>query len=198
MITWGELKQDVYNMMMLEASEYTEYSNLIVSAANYTFMDLAKNFGKLANYEIVQAESDDEGYNEYDLITLTDDSGRTFLTFADVPVYKETDAGIKIVTDYKIVNDRYLYLKKTDDGTFKVNFKMYPPKIATTSLDTLVIDLEAEIINIAKLGIMWQLMIEDNIEIAVLKSNEYHRAKEEIAQRKSLFSGITINAGSDL
>lgn len=195
-ITWSDFKIDVYNEASLEPNEYSEYDDNIVSAVNYAFMDLQNTFPLQGIYEIVQEETNQVGYNTYDLIELTNQGeDRVFMSF-DIPsLLKVTDCADVVFNNYRILQDRYLQLSKNDVGTFKVLYKRYPIKITQDTNDDYVLELAPEIVNAAKLCVLWKIMYDDDRTFATQKFNEYMQEKEIIKRRLAFNNGVKVVGG---
>src|SRR5699024_8524235 len=108
---------------------------------------------------------------------------------------KVVNDGLEIINDYVISQRRYLKLNRQNAGVFNINYRKYPIKITDETPDNTLIDLEPELLNIAKLCTVWQLYYDDDRGLATQKFNEYSNAKEQLIKREAFNKGITINKG---
>jgi hypothetical protein len=205
-ITWLDIKESMNRLMFLDQTEYNnneesfeyknsnEYAAHIVEAANYAQNELAKIFPVKGVYDdIIQEESEEEGFNEYDLQSLVDD----FAGFvSDNPVLiLDEDDGWKGTQEYQILLDQYLYLKKNQAGAFKIIYKKDVMRITMSTSNSFEIELDVEVANIMPLLMAYRVFKDDEPAKAVQYYNEYMQARNEIKQKQTLRESISVIKG---
>ncbi len=198
-ITLGDVKRATYSRMFLEDNEYDEYDESILLGINHGLLDLANLFPIKAQYEITQTASTDEGENEYDIRTLTQENGvNRFIRFADPALLVVSGGDTSVAFDYKIIADRYLHIKKNYGGTFKVQYYRFPMEVTDSTNDNYVFDIDSEAANLLPLYATWWAMQDDDIQTATIAYNEYQEAKQTLRDKQNWYSGIDISGGYDL
>ena len=198
-ITLGDVKRATYSRMFLEDNEYDEYDESILLGINHGLLDLANLFPIKAQYEINQTASTDEGENEYDIRTLTQENGvNRFIRFADPALLVVSEGDTSVAFDYKIIADRYLHIKKNYGGTFKVQYYRFPMEVTDSTNDNYVFDIDSEAANLLPLYATWWAMQDDDIQTATIAYNEYQEAKQTLRDKQNWYSGIDISGGYDL
>ncbi|MEL7569440.1 MAG: hypothetical protein AAGU14_02655 [Eubacteriaceae bacterium] len=199
-ITWNDIKQSVNRLMFLDPSEIDEgynsleYKDAVIEAANFALIELSKIFPVLCCYdEISQSESDEDGYNTYDMFELVDD----FAGFSDdAPVLiSDDELGWVDCPDYQILLDRYLYIKKSIDGDFNIIYKKALTKITSATDDDSEMELNAEVCNIMPLLIAYRVYKDDDPYKAAQYFNEYMNARAETAEIKTIKHRATVSGG---
>lgn len=191
-ITWEDLKKASYNRMALESDEYSDYTESVVEGVNHCMLELAKLFPIRGQYELTQSETEDEGENEYDMKTLCE----SFMEFSHPPVLK----GNYLVseTEYTIIGNRYLRLKKSNSGTFKVQYNKYPTKITAQTENSFILELSPEAVNLIPLYVTWWAYQDDDASKATMAYNEFSEAKQGLINPPNFKGGITIEGGIDI
>ncbi|GEM_PF-6812198 len=198
-ITWKDIKQSVNRLMFLDASDIDDYYNsveykeAVIEAANFALIELSKIFPALKTYTITQSESDEDGYNTYDMLELVDD----FAGFSDdAPVLMSDDElGWVDCPDYQILLDRYLYIKKSIDGDFNIIYKKALTKITSATDNESEMELNAEVCNIMPLLIAYRVYKDDDPYKAAQYFNEYMNARAETAEIKTIKHRATVSGG---
>ena len=198
-ITLGDVKRATYSRMFLEDNEYDEYDESILLGINHGLLDLANLFPIKAQYEITQTASTDEGENEYDIRTLTQEGGvNKFIRFANPALLVVSGGDTSVAFDYKIIADRYLHIKKNYGGTFKVQYYRFPMEVTDSTNDNYVFDIDSEAANLLPLYATWWAMQDDDIQTATIAYNEYQEAKQTLRDKQNWYSGIDISGGYDI
>lgn len=198
-ITLGDVKRATYSRMFLEDNEYDEYDESILLGINHGLLDLANLFPIKAQYEINQTASTDEGENEYDIRTLTQEGGvNKFIRFANPALLVVSGGDTSVAFDYKIIADRYLHIKKNYGGTFKVQYYRFPMEVTDSTNDNYVFDIDSEAANLLPLYATWWAMQDDDIQTATIAYNEYQEAKQTLRDKQNWYSGIDISGGYDI
>ena len=198
-ITLGDVKRATYSRMFLEDNEYDEYDESILLGINHGLLDLANLFPIKAQYEINQTASTDEGENEYDIRTLTQENGvNRFIRFANPALLVVSGGDTSVAFDYKIIADRYLHIKKNYGGTFKVQYYRFPMEVTDSTNDNYVFDIDSEAANLLPLYATWWAMQDDDIQTATIAYNEYQEAKQTLRDKQNWYSGIEISGGYDI
>lgn len=199
-ITWKDIKQSVNRLMFLDASEIDEaynsieHKNAVIEAANFALIELSKIFPVLYYYDgISQSESDEDGYNRYNMLELVDD----FAGFSDdAPVLiSDDELGWVDCPDYQILLDRYLYIKKNIAGEFKVIYKKQLTKITESTGNEFLMELSTEVLNIMPLLIAYRVYKDDDPYKAAQYFNEYMNARAETAEIKTIKHRATVSGG---
>ena len=198
--TLRDIRQSTYDRMFLEPSEYAEYDAFFNTAINDACMELCKRFSIAREYELVKSASTDEGYERYDLIELTrdDDDERTFMSFAESPVYKITEEGIIPYNYHYTSLDQYLYLPCEESGTFIVHYNAYPKKIDDNTSQDYEMEFEPEICQYLPMLCAWRIFLDDDISRATMYYNEYVQSITENVKPPQLTAGVRIREGYDL
>jgi len=197
--TLKDIKQSTYDRMFLEPSEYTEYDGFFLTAINDACMELCKRFSIAREFTLNKSASTDEGYEKYDLIDLTKDNGeRTFMSFAESPVYQITSEGIVPYNFHFTSLDQYLYLPCEESGTFIVHYNAYPKKITDITPETYEMEFEPEICQYLPMLCAWRIFLDDDISRATMYYNEYVQSVTENVKPLQLTAGIRIREGYDL
>ena len=198
-ITLGDVKRATYSRMFLEDNEYDEYDESILLGINHGLLDLANLFPIKAQYEITQTASTDEGENEYDIRTLTQEGGiNKFIRFANPALLVVSGGDTSVAFDFKIIADRYLHIKKNYGGTFKVQYYRFPAEISNDTDENYEFDIDAEAANLLPLYATWWAMQDDDIQTATMAYNEYQEAKQTLRDKQNWYSGIEISGGYDI
>lgn len=198
-ITWKDIKQSVNRLMFLEASDIdsefnsVEYKDAVIEAANFALIELSKIFPVLDTYSITQNESDDEGYNTYEMLDLVAD----FAGFSDdAPVLMRDDKlGWVDCPDYQILLDKCLYIKKSIDGEFKVVYKKKLTKITESTGNEFLMELSTEVLNIMPLLIAYRVYKDEDPYKAAQYFNEYMNARAETAEIKTIKHRASVSGG---
>lgn len=204
-ITWQDIKQSLNRLMFLEAADIDdkynsiEYKDAIIEAANFAIIELSKIFPALCAYDdIVQNQSAEEGYDVYDMLELTK-SGDTvnFSGFSnEAPVLLlDDELGWIDCPNYQILLDRYLYIKKSVAGQFKVIYKKSLTKITSNTDNGFEMELAAEVCNIMPLLIAYRVFKDDDPYKAAQYFNEYMNAREETAALKTIKHRASVSGG---
>ena len=204
-IKWKDIKQSVNRLMFLDASDIddyynsVEYKDAVIEAANFASIELSKSFPVLCAYDgIAQSESNEYGYNEYDILTLTkNESEVNFAGFSDdAPVLMlGEDLGWIDCPDYQILLDRYLYIKKSYAGQFKVIYKKALTKITENTSNDYEMELRTEVCNIMPLLIAYRVYKDDDPYKAAQYFNEYMNARAEMAELKTIKHRASVSGG---
>lgn len=205
-ITWQDIKQSVNRLMFLDAGDIDEaynsieYKDAVIEAANFALLELGKIFPVLGCYDgISQSESAEEGYKEYDILTLTKtDDIVNFAGFSDEnPVLIcDDELGWIECPEYQILLDRYLNIKKSIAGKFKVIYKKALTKITSATDNDSEMELTAEVCNIMPLLIAYRVYKDDDPYKAAQYFNEYMNARAETAEIKTIKHRATVSGGN--
>jgi hypothetical protein len=203
-ITWQNIKESVNRLMFLDATEVDEFANSkeyaanVLEAANYALLELAKIFPLKGVYTFTQSESDEEGFNEYDILELSKEDGlQCFEGFDEecpLLISDEVYGWLK-VQEVQILLDRYLYIKKNQAGTFKAIYKKRLNRITSTTENDFEMELESTVLNIMPLLMAYRVFKDDEPDKAVQYYNEYMQARGEIAQKKTLAENFSVQEG---
>ena len=176
-LTLGEIKSSVRRLCFLEVSEYKEYEEAVLEAANYALLQLAKEFPLTESMKIEKTE---KCAVSYDVTELAKEKGQDFMGFdEDFPVLKMGDEGIPLPGKYTLLKDRYLILEPDETGEFTVFYSVYPEKITSATSDEHEIEFAAEIASLMPLLMAWRIFKDDDETKAALYFNEYNQAKAE-------------------
>jgi len=202
--TWLDIKQSVNRLMFLDATEIDSSTKFpidnkeaVIEAANYAINEAGKYFPYLEQYEIIQPQSSEEGFNEYDLQELTKQDGNiTYLGFVSVLKADNVSAWMTPASS-KMLLDRYLYLKKSEAGTYKVIYKKYFTKITESTENDFVMEIEPQAANLLPLLMTYRIYKDDDPVKAAQYYNEYIAARDELAALKAAKEthDIEINEG---
>lgn len=202
-ITWLDIKESINRLMFLDSTEYDanknsiEYANNVIEAANFALVELDKEFPLLDTYTITQAESEEEGYNEYDIRTLTMSGDNVvFNGFdKDTPALINDDYGWHAPDIFQIFLDRYLYLPKDADGTYKVVYRKNLTRITAATANTFEMELKSDVCNIMPLLMAYRVYKDDDPYKASQYYNEYMQAKALLPKDKVVSEMYTIVEG---
>ena len=197
--TLKDIRQSTYDRMFLEESEYPEYDVFFPSAFNDACMELCKKFSISREFWINKNATDEDGFEAYDMIDLTlDNDERTFMSFPESCVYKQTEEGIIPYHNYFTTVDQYLYLPKRDSGNFLVIYNAYPLKVTESTPMTYEMEFEPEICQYLPMLCAWRLFLDDDISRATMYYNEYVQSSNENGKPPQMTAGIRIREGYDL
>ncbi len=161
----------------MEPSEYEEYEDAVLEAANYALLQLAKEFPLTESLKIVKTEGCTESY---DIAELAKEEGHDFMGFdEDFPVLKTGDEGIPLPGKYTLLRDRYLILESDEVGEFTLLYSVYPEKLTSSTSEEHEIEFAAEIASLMPLLMAWRIFKDDDETKAALYFNEYNQAKAE-------------------
>ncbi len=182
--TYKDIKNSVRRLCFLEESEYHDYDEFLQEAINFAMIEVSKDFPLIEHYLITQKETDECGYNSYDMKELTKEQADTesdFMGFANRnPIIRLNGTDSVEFCDYIILEDRFLLLKKNLCGEFEVFYKKYPKRINENTKDSRLIEFNSHIANLLPLLCAWRIFKDDDETKAALYYNEYLRMKSEI------------------
>lgn len=200
--TLGDIRQVTYNKMFLEPSEYPEYDSQFTDAVNSASLEMCKRYPIQRMYELtknVNQTNIENGiaYEKYNMIENTNNTEgeRTFMSFAENPVFKVTDDGIIPFNNYSTSLDTYLYLPSSESGDFQIYYNAYPKKITSGTPYSYVMEFEPEKCALLPSLIAWQLFNDDDLTRATMYYNEYYQSLEDLPQAEKTTSGILISGG---
>lgn len=199
LMTWGQIKDTMYNLMSLDPTEYEEYADKIIESVNYALMEAAKMFPKKKIYDIDKAASSStEPFEEFDMFDLTKDGNgnRTFLGFTDdISVMKlDSVLGWTEAEHVQILLDRYLYIRNDQVGKYKVAYKEMLTQVTDATADSFAFELEPEVNNIVTLLAASRAIEEDNPVSSAQLYNKYILARDETLREKTLRNDIDVIA----
>lgn len=199
--TLGDIRQATYNRMFLEQVEYQDYDPQFPEAVNSAMLEMCKRYPIQRMYELTKNVNQGNienniAYEKYNMIENTELQGeRTFMSFAENPVFKVTEEGIIPFNNYSTSLDTYLYLPSAESGSFQIYYNAYPKKVTSATPYSYVMEFEPEKCALLPLLIAWQLFNDDDLTRATMYYNEYYQSLEDLPQAEKTTSGITISGG---
>ncbi len=199
-LSWADIKESTRKLCFLESSEYADYDEAMVEAADFALLALAREFPLTEMCDIEHDALNDGGYDTYDmrLLTLNELGEPVFMGFADdYPVICDEGGGRMVPADFTLLADRYLIIPKSFAGNLKVIYKKYPARIALLTPDTHCIEFPAEVAALMPLIMAWRIFKDDDERKSAMYYNEYISAKNGIRAKRTLCrpAGIDISAG---
>lgn len=182
MVTWKELQEACLRKMfsldgvtLVRDSNTSPYINSMPAAANGALRLLAtagRPFKKWVTIEQGGKTPTDAtwsmgGWKGYDMEQLTDD----FYCISEVLLADE--ANYTRFFDYGMEGNRFLILPAGQNGTFRIWYEAYPPRLTVDTAEDLQIDLWPEAVEMVVLYMAGQLYKDDDISIAQIYMNEF-------------------------
>jgi hypothetical protein len=190
-MTWEQLQIIVLQKMfeiqgdtLVMDDSTTPYVKMMPAAANEAFSILA-TAGKFLKRSISLIQGGNAPttptftagrYNGYDLRELCTDFYSLYngdIWFDDGENYAQTKA-------YLLEGDSILLLEKETEGTWKVRYSAYHPRMTKDTPKTTAIELDAEACDMVALYMAGQLCKEDEIQRAQIYMNEFSVWLEEL------------------
>lgn len=184
--TWDELRiaclQKMFSLdetALVRNSTTTPYINMMPAAANEAMLILAtvgRQFKKCYSLEQGKVEPSENlgGWFAYDLKGLIDD----FYTLNEI--FRGSDGLYEKFKNFRLEGERYLLLPAEADGTFRIWYDAYPPKITKDTAGDFEIDLHPEAVRMIPLYMAGQLYKDDDLSLAQTYMNEWAVWLEEI------------------
>ena len=197
--TLKEIKDDAYKLMYATEEDIIEYENHICEAINYALIELVSEYIPMKEIlTIIQEPSSELGFNKYDMKELASGSedGTSFMGFVeDCPLMLFVDDIVTSVKDYLIMLDRYLYIKRSISGEFKVFYKKYPAKITPSTPDNFIMQIDTRACPLIALLVAYRILKDDDPVKSTIYFNEYQNAKSLLRSTETFKSPFQIENG---
>lgn len=190
-MTWEQLQIIVLQKMfeiqgdtLVMDDSTTPYVKMMPAAANEAFSILA-TAGKFIKRKVSLVQGSMEpttptfsagGYNGYDLKEICSD----FYSLYRGDVWFDDGENYYQTKDYRIEDDSIILLDKTAEGTWKVRYNAYHPRMTKDTPKETEIQLDPEACDMVALYMAGQLCKEDEIQRAQIYMNEFSVWLEEL------------------
>lgn len=201
-MTWDELRvtclQKIFEIKgdeLTQDSNTQQYIKSMPSAANEAMLILttagrylrkcvtftskasaSEATADLEGEEVPKADFSIGGWNGYDLKKIAPDF------YSLEGIYYGNAESYEPYTEYRTEGAGVLLLPKDAEGTFRIWYNAYPPKVTKDTPGDFVIDLHPEEASMIALYMAGQLYKDDDISIAQIYMNEFTAWLEELKQ----------------